>query len=173
MLNHLKLLKTKKMKKLILLLLIVSASIEIEAQENYIQCFTDSAMIYSGPESAFVSSTFGGIFTPKGELRILLIFAGFTNDGNTISTGVNWPYNDGVRPPGESFPLNINDYFYTNSNQFNINNTDNSLSNYYYQMSYSSGNPLKLIADVFPYRVNVTADIITDTTGGLPFIQLG
>src|SRR5690606_9408944 len=105
---------------------------------------------------AFVSSTNGGIFTPKGELRILLIFAGFTNDGNkqggynpnTGDTiyGVSWPYYDLNGDSLNTFPTNINDYFYTNTNQFSLANTDNSISNYYYQMSYPNGDPLKLVA---------------------------
>lgn len=150
------------------LLMVILFSNKVNAQNGNFVCLTDSVLVNQGltpqAEAAFVNSTFGNVFTPKGELRILLIFAGFTNDGDINSTGINWPYNDGVRPPGKSFPNNLNDYFYTNTNQFNIQNTDNSISNYYYHMSSSSGNPLKLIADVFPERINVTADIITDTS---------
>jgi hypothetical protein len=136
---------------------------QAKAQLNDFTCFIEEEPLDSAAKMAFVSSTFGNIFTPKGELRILLIFAGFTNDGNTQSSNVNWPYDDGIRPPGKSFPTNMNDYFYTNANQFSLANTDNSISNYYYQMSYPSGNPFKIIADVFPERINVTADIVTDT----------
>lgn len=81
-------------------------------------------------EAAFVSSTLGNVFTPKGDLRILVIYAGFTNDNN-LDTGGVWPYDDGIRPPGKSFPTNINETFYTNVNQFSPSNTDKSVSNYY------------------------------------------
>lgn len=137
-----------------------------KAQLNDFTCLSGEEPLDSAAKMAFVSSTYGGIFTPKGDLRVLLIFAGFTNDGNTDSSPtITWPYDDGIRPPGKSFPTNMNDYFYTNANQFSLANTDNSISNYYYQMSYPSGNPFKIIADVFPERINVTADIAIDTSG--------
>lgn len=155
-------------KTVALLMLLISLMLntyQAKAQLTDFVCHSGEEPLDSAAKMAFVSSTFGGIFTPKGELRVLLIFAGFTNDGNTQSSGLTWPYDDGVRPPGKSFPTNMNDYFYTNANQFSLANTDNSISNYYYQMSYPNGDPLKLVADVFPERINVTADIAIDTSG--------
>lgn len=146
-----------------------------KAQLNDFVCHSGEEPLDSAAKMAFVSSTNGGIFTPKGELRVLLIFAGFTNDGNkqggynphtqNLDTSVNWPYYDLNGDSLNTFPTNMNDYFYTNVNQFSLANTDNSISNYYYQMSYPNGDPLKLVADVFPERINVTADIAIDTSG--------
>lgn len=133
------------------------------AQYEEHECFVDTSS-QDTSEMAFVSSIYGKNFTPKGEFRIILVFAGFTNDGNTDNTG-NWPYDDGINPPGKSFPTNVNDYFYSNYNQFSPTNNDNTISNYFYQMSLPNGTPLKMVADVFPERINVTADIALDTSG--------
>ncbi|PKP46100.1 MAG: hypothetical protein CVT95_07575, partial [Bacteroidetes bacterium HGW-Bacteroidetes-12] len=162
----------------ILVFLIVSSLIfqSVKAQTDF-ECDIDSLFFenyenYS--EAAFVSSTFGNVFTPKGDLRILVIYAGFTNDNNKIG-GVNpntgdttvsiWPYYDMNGDSLNTFPTNINETFYTNINQFSPTNTDKSISNYYYQMSLPSGNPLKIVADVFPERINVPADIVNDNSG--------
>jgi hypothetical protein len=133
------------------------------AQYEEHECFIDTVS-QDTSEMAFVSSIYGKNFTPKGEFRIILVFAGFTNDGNTDITGI-WPYDDGINPPGKSFPINVDDYFYSDYNQFSPNNNDKTLSNYFYQMSLPNGTPLKMVADVFPERINVTADIALDTSG--------
>lgn len=133
------------------------------AQYEEHECFVDTAS-QDTSEMAFVSSIYGKNFTPKGEFRIIIVFAGFTNDGNTDNTG-NWPYDDGINPPGKSFPTNVDDYFYSNYNQFSPSNNDKTISNYFYQMSLPNGTPLKMVADVFPERINVTADIALDTLG--------
>ena len=134
------------------------------AQYEEHECFVDTSS-QDTSEMAFVSSIYGKNFTPKGEFRIIIVFAGFTNDGNTDTIG-NWPYDDGINPPGKSFPTNVGDYFYSDYNQFAPNNNDKTLSNYFYQMSLPNGTPLKMVADVFPERINVTADIALDTLGG-------
>lgn len=146
---------------ILLFILFIATNNNVHAQQEHYECFIDTSFIDSS-EMAFVSSTYGKTFTPKGEIRALIIFAGFTNDNNFDTTGV-WPYDDGINPPGKSLPTNTNDYFYTDYNQFNPNNTDKTLSNYLYQMSLPSGQPLKMVADVFPERINVTANIAIDT----------
>lgn len=134
----------------------------LKAQEH-LECFIDSSLFIDNLDSAarlVANSTNGAVLTPKGELKVLIIYAGFTNDQETSTnptSGVSWPYNDGVNPPGKSIPNNTNDYFYSSYSDFQPNNTDKSISNYYYQMSLPSGNPLKIIAEVFPERINVPA----------------
>lgn len=131
--------------------------------QNYLECYIDSSLLTFGLDSTArltANSTNGSVLTPKGELKVLLIYAGFTNDRETSTTpisGVPWPYNDGINPPGKSFPNNTNDFFYTSYSDFSPGNTDKSISNFYYQMSLPSGNPLKIIAEVFPERINVPA----------------
>lgn len=149
-----------KWKTIALLMLLLVNNVSKAQLDDFI-CLTNEEPLDSAAKLAFVSSDYGGVFTPKGELRILVIYAGFTNDGDQNSN-TSWPYDDGIRPPGESFPTNMNNYFYSDVNQFSPSNTDKSISNYYYQMSLPSGNPLKIVADVFPERINVTADVTTD-----------
>ncbi|MBF9222971.1 hypothetical protein [Hymenobacter ruricola] len=121
------------------------------------------------------SSTYGGALTPRGVLKVLVIFAGFDNDVNIQSpdyydlNGSNpWPQEDGIHPPGLSFPKNVNTDFYSNAASFQPGALDHTLSNFYYQMSLPSGNPLKMQAVFFPKRINVHATNFynTDPTYG-------
>jgi hypothetical protein len=113
-------------------------------------------------------------------MRVLVIYAGFTNDNVdpiTNSQGADIPYNNDDDPNnpwpqtlngsawGESLPRSTANTFYTNLSQFSSSTTDLSLSNFYYQMSQFSGNPFKLIAVNFPVRVNVTATTANNTGG--------
>jgi hypothetical protein len=135
---------------------------KVNAQE-YFECYIDSAQLHLELDSVAkitANSTNGKVFTAKGNLKVLVIYAGFTNDKDTNSfPSMVWPYDDGINPPGKSFPKNIGDNFYDDYSDFLPNNTDKSISNYFYQMSLPSGNPLKIIAEVFPERINVTAEI--------------
>ena len=143
------------------------------AQYEEHECFIDTTS-QDTSELAFVSSIYGKNFTPKGEFRIILVFAGFTNDNNKIggynpntgdTTYTTWPYYDMNGDSLNTFPTNVDDYFYSNYNQFSPSNNDKTISNYFYQMSLPNGTPLKMVADVFPERINVTADIALDTSG--------
>jgi len=128
------------------------------------ECMLDSTSFSDGLDSLArltANSINGNAFTPRGEMRVLIIYAGFTNDKETSSLGLVWPYDDGINPPGKSFPSNTWDLFYDDYSDFSLSNTDNSISNYYYQMSLQSGNPLKIIAGVFPERINVPGTINT------------
>ncbi len=130
------------------------------------------------------SSTYGGVFTPKGSLKILIVFAGFDNDAGDQQAG-GWPevslddLDDGkgdlqvpnfVNPTtGYIDPA----YIFNNDTEFGVyataGNTDNhSISRFYYDMSFGK---FKFTADVFkdpatgkPVRVNIDTTDITIPT---------
>lgn len=126
----------------------------------------------------------GYCHTPKGTLKVLVIYAGFTNDnevpgtgnpnattipGNNNNADNTWPQTDNLganREWGYSLPPGAANTFYTSPTQFSTSATDLTLSNFYYQMSQHSANPLKMLAVNFPVRVNVTATTATNTGGG-------
>lgn len=119
------------------------------------------------PQSGF--SNYGGAVTPQGVLKVLVVFAGFTNDVNPAAPNYAqnqnndnpWPQTDATHPiPGTSFPRNVTADFYTSLASFQNNAVDHTLSNLYYQMSRHSANPFKIQAIFFPKRINVTADSI-------------
>ncbi len=119
-------------------------------------CGVEHIASYNGTNKSPEDSRFGGAFTPRGKMRMLIICAGFTNDANTTS-GANdfWPNDDGSGSgAGNSLP-NYDDVLYPDYTGFQQSNTDNSLSNFYYQMSEHSSSPFQLVYDVFPVRVNV------------------
>lgn len=127
------------------------------AQEQF-QCVTstDSADAIIGA----VDSRLGLGFTPKDTMRVLVIFCGFTNDADSnhvIHKNAIWPW-DSLAPSNAKYQ------FYKNYNQFNSNSVDTNVSNFFYQMSKQSAKPLKLVADFFPQRIDVTA---TNTINGL------
>ncbi len=98
----------------------------------------------------------GNVMTPKGDVRVLVIYAGFTNDANT-APNQNWEHSD-------PFPSYVDDLFYDNFSDFSSTATDHSLSNFYYQMSLPSGQPFRLVGDIFPERVNVLATTADNNT---------
>ncbi|MBF9219688.1 hypothetical protein [Hymenobacter ruricola] len=112
------------------------------------------------------SSTFGYAFTPQGDLKVLVVFVGFMED---ILSGPNGcgSYNapEWAQDPvqgsgfgvGETFPANYTSVCYTNPTQFSLGATDQSVSNFLYQMSRTSPNPLKVTFGTFPKRINVPA----------------
>lgn len=139
----------------------------LKAQQTDVCVIDSNALIFELDSVARLtaSSINGAVFTPRGEMRVLIIYAGFTNDNETGSTGLVWPYDDGINPPGKSFPINKSDFFYDDYSDFAPGNTDKTISNFYYQMSLPSGNPLKMIAGVFPERINVTATSTINLAG--------
>lgn len=148
----------------LMLLTISLLTTTITKAQHIDECFLDSTALYNGLDSLqelTANSINGNLFTPKGQMKVLIIYAGFTNDQETGSVGLVWPYDDGINPPGKSFPNNTWDLFYDDYGDFSPSNTDNSISNYYYQMSLLSGNPLKMIAGVFPERINVPGTVNT------------
>lgn len=154
----------------------------LRALPEYTNCFptflnartagNSSSLVTANPQS--VSSTNGYAVTPRGTLKVLVIFAGLTNDINVNAPfyddlgGDNpWPQTDATHPvPGTTFPKSMNSDFYDNPNSFLPGATDHSLSNLFYQMSQHSANPFKMQAVFFPKRINVTATAITNLGSG-------
>lgn len=145
-------------------------------------CFPDSlfgrgarTMILARPNTGTDSSYFGAAFTPRGTLRMLVIYAGLTNDNDQLNPGLNgnnndpgntWPQLDlphGITTWGDALPRNAYDgsVYYTDTTQFDTAATDQSISNYYYQMSRrSKRGALKVVVSHLPRRVNVPMDSV-------------
>ena len=121
---------------LMLLMVFLLNSNTIKAQYTD-ECFVDSTMFPPLDSTARLSaySPNGNDFTPRGNIKVLIIYAGFTNDQDTVDQpNMIWPYNDQINPPGKSFPNNTGDLFYDDYSDFSPSNTDKSISNFYYQM---------------------------------------
>lgn len=107
---------------------------------------------------------YGHDLTMAGDLRVLVVFAGFTEDLNPGAPNyndANWPQTDATHPvAGTTFPVNYNAQFYDNFTQFSPTATDKTLSNFYYQMSRlrSSMAPFRMVAQYFPERINVPSN---------------
>lgn len=106
-----------------------------------------------------LNSTYGGVHTPKGELRVLIIFAAFSN---TASHNIgNW---DGNKPMPNSFD-NLDALFFSDDNQFPTTTSpgNKSISQFYYQMSHGQ---FKVTANVLKIpNTNPVARIEIDPTG--------
>lgn len=98
-------------------------------------------------------STNGRQFTPQGVVNVLLFFGGYQDDQLDLSTGF-WPGSPGDADFESSLP-NYQELFYTELSQFNDTNTDQTVSNFFYQMSKHSPNPLRIIGVPFPHRINL------------------
>ncbi len=95
----------------------------------------------------------GGTFTPKGQLNVLVVYAGFTNDNDPKAP----LYNDENWPSSEQFPKYSEEIFYSDPSKFSDTATDKSLSNFFYQMSRDSEDPLKIVGHKLPIRIDVQA----------------
>ena len=101
---------------------------------------------------------YGGVFTPKGDIRALIVFASFGGIFDTMSLGNNWPANSDF----PNWAINPNaKAFYTDTTEFWANNiygdtNMNSVSNYYYQMSKGK---FRLMADYYPQKIVVPDSI--------------
>lgn len=106
-------------------------------------------------------SNYGGPFTPKGDIRFLVIYAGYDDETepcntNDLGDGI-WPNTsiDQSVSPCKTFPNYYKDsLFYNDYSKFSANDQTLNLSNYFYQMSNRS---LRVVADYFPERINVPA----------------
>jgi hypothetical protein len=89
-------------------------------------------------------SEYGAALTPRGSLRVLVIYAGFTNDNVPRNQGrQNAPYNHDTEPNnpwpqtlncstwGESLPRSAATDFYPDSTFFSTTARDQSLSDFY------------------------------------------
>ena len=125
-----------------------------------------SACFSGNPEvrtTAGASSVNGMAVSPHGNLKILVVFAGYTEETNigcTTASDPSWPtvdLNTGVLTPGSIPPLaNLNPLFYQTNTQFSPGATDQTISNYLYQMSLTSANPFKVTFGWLPTRANVS-----------------
>jgi len=127
----------------------------------------------TAPPAAHRASSYGPngyAVTPQGELHVLVVYAGFTQDINAGAPGYSsgdWPQTDFAHPtPGTTFPANNASLSYTSLSQFSPTATDPSFSNLYYQTTQFSPNPLKIILHTFPKRINIAADDNTSAGSG-------
>lgn len=96
-----------------------------------------------------VNSANGEVFTPRGDIRFLIVCIGF--EGYDYDQDFkNWP-------AGQEFPDYIidNTYpeaFFSDYSQFEEEDTLNNLSTYYHEMSKGK---LRIVADVYPRRINI------------------
>ena len=111
---------------------------------------------YCGTETSNIR-TLGNVanglsFTPKGDLRILIVFVSYGLPYDTLPVD-GWP-KDSIFPDWAKDPMRKP--FYTSYSEFSNNifsdNNRFSVSNFYYQMSNGS---FRLIADYYPGRVVV------------------
>jgi hypothetical protein len=163
---------------LVVLLLMSGVGLRIQAQpaSSRLPGFTEFTNCYPAPArarpSAGASRNYGYDVTARGNLRVLIVYAGFTNDidlGSPNYANPDWPQTDATHPvAGTTFLANINDVFYNNPGptSFSASATDKTLSNFYYQMSQFSSSPFRLSAAVYPKRINVTADSATSVANG-------
>lgn len=104
-------------------------------------------------------SSFGKVFTPKGDLRILIIYAGF--DGDTLEQEFGeW------KPAHRLPPWKPTDLFYSDFSDFKHYQQDSTVRNiskYYYEMSGPQPqNRLRIVADILPSKINITPEYAGD-----------
>lgn len=100
----------------------------------------------------------GEIFTPRGDLKILIVFAGFE--------GFDAQQNFDEWPAEKEFPNYVvngkcDELFFSDTAQFSNypDSLNMSVSRLFYEMSQTSKNgPFKMIADVYPKRVNINPE---------------
>lgn len=100
-------------------------------------------------------------FTPKGDLRVIIIFAGIQSDcdiNNPEYNDINWPQEQSGFPTCKTLPLHYDEFLYSDYSSFNPNATDKTMSNLYYQASrhHPTNPPFRIVGDIFPERINVT-----------------
>ncbi|MFN0050512.1 MAG: 3-coathanger stack domain-containing protein [Cytophagales bacterium] len=101
-------------------------------------------------EAAIQNAENGGVFTPKGELRILVITVGFGEPYDSKPLG-GWPVGTNTLPD----QYKDSKTFYSSATQFNNAETADdrlNLSRFYYSMSMGK---FKFLADVYPTRINI------------------
>lgn len=150
------------MKKIIILALCIVALSQRGFSQSFV-CggFHDNDSCY-GCDDPFLKSNdtnpnyfpYGGVFTPKGDIRVLIVFASFGGIFDTMSLGNNWPANSdfpnwAINPNYKAF-YNDTTEFWTNNIYGDTNRF--SVSNYYYQMSKGK---FRLMADYYPQKIVV------------------
>ncbi len=168
---------------LVVLLLISGIGLRAQAQpassrlpgfSEFTNCYPALARARpsTGASRNYGYNPYGYDVTARGNLRVLIVYAGFTNDidvGPPNYANPDWPQTDATHPvAGTTFPTNANDIFYNNPGpaSFSASATDKTLSSFYYQMSQFSSSPFRVSAVVYPKRINVTADDATSAANG-------
>ena len=137
----------------------------------YSQIHENDFVIICGYEGDALSSPINGLgrsskfsgngkaFTPKGDMRVLIICAGFGPAFDNNLTVVDWP------SAPDALPQRLSDKstFYSNTSDFatyaNAEHNQN-ISRFYYEMSQKK---FRLLATVYPKRINI------DATGSTSF----
>jgi hypothetical protein len=134
-------------------LLLYFIIIKSNAQDYHdLECgTTESTLLISSAASGTNYSAYGNPFTPKGDLRALIICAGFgpNYDNQYVNGWDNHP---------DSIPSILKDgsLFYSNTSQFTSNPPASAIENvsaYYYAMSRGQ---FRFMVDVYPKRINIT-----------------
>jgi len=119
----------------------------------------------NAPE-AIGASPNGEVFTPKGDLKVLTIFAGF-DDGpggfNENQPVGGWTYNPGNPTIPDALITNPDKWMYSNLSSFG--NNEYNLSEYYYQMSV---NQFRFYGDIFK-DPNTNQFVRVDIDASSPF----
>lgn len=104
-------------------------------------------------EAQEINSSYGKVLSPKGDLRILIIYAGFEGFDESQETS-DWP-------PNSDFPSwKSENLFYNSMDQFEKYAQDTTIVNiskFYNEMSKPLGN-FRMVADIFPKRININLD---------------
>ncbi|GAL84618.1 hypothetical protein SGRA_1855 [Sporocytophaga myxococcoides] len=112
------------------------------------------ASIYANGQTSYAPN--GGPFTPSGDLRVLVIYAGFEGDcsNDQNNGGSAWPLGTNC----DALPSFASNLFYDDFTDFASGNTDKTLSNYFYQASRlnPTRSPLRIVGEVYPKRVSIS-----------------
>lgn len=131
-------------------IIIVQHSIQINMKHIQV-LFVALVLLITTQLYAQQNSTFGKYYTPKGKLKVLVVF--LSRDGEQDTIVNNWPNGTGDAKY-TTLPTWKDDLFYTNFEAFDTltlaaDTAVKNLSNYFYQMS---GGELQIIAEYFPER---------------------
>ncbi len=144
-----------------ILCLLVCALAQVGAQvrpDNYNDYIMDEAnmtktkLYAASPNSNNKHSEYGGVFTPKGELKILIVFVKFKNHNGPDDIEGYWPKK-------QAYPnwIKGNDFVFKSPNDFNnIPAYNKSLSRYYYDMTkhLPEKDRFKLYADYLTVEID-------------------
>lgn len=128
-------------------------------------CFGCTDNLLKSNDSVARFFPYGGVFTPKGDIRVLIVFAGFGGIFDTMDVG-DWPANSNfpnwaINPNGKAFYNDTSEFhsanIYGDTNRFSV-------SNYYYQMSKGK---FRLMADYYPQKIVVPDSIQFNSWAGI------
>ncbi len=141
--NHKK--KQTDCKKIFLLIFVLCIGFTLQVKAQYYNDWDyhppGDTISHTNEKGSFSEN--GLVHTPHGALKTLLVCVQF--EGDSIKNKI-WKNNH--------LP-NYNGLFYSDINAFDDNNTDHSLSNFYYQMSKHSESPFKFYGEIFPALIKI------------------